>query len=346
MTTNILDAYGEDGDFAYMNGNVGGGITIETSPTGNFRTGFARCAINIAGDNGNIYSQAFAVRLWPIGGLTTAWVSSRLAGTNGNSVVKLWGLFDPNNVLRIYMISQEHNSMGGPYEIYKVDALGNATMLGITSSGFSTAPSVPDKFDCNFNYSTTGFITLYINSSLVFSYSGDITTDGQTQLGGTYHGCLAVGNGNNTSWSECIVADGDTRDLSVVTCSASGTGTTDQWTGAYTNVNQIAVNDANFDTTTTSGDVQLYTMTGITTGNFDILTLVTNIRATQGAGALTHIALAQEISGTQYVTSPKNFPTAFGPVQFIQELNPATGQLWTQSDVNAGGFQSGYKATT
>jgi hypothetical protein len=262
---------------------------------------------------------------------------------------KFFGFCDSSGIERIAVIQNYNsaiNSLTNQYDVLKVDATGNTTLLFTSISGFSSAPSVPDKVDFFFNYSTTGTLTMYINGAQVGTYSGDITTNGITQLAGTYQGTASTSSGNTYGYSECILADGDTRDLSVVTCAATGAGSTDQWTGTYTNVNSTTVNDSVFDTTTTSGNVQLYTMSGITTGNFDILTLVTNIRATQGAGSLSQIALAQEISGTQHVTSSKNFPTSFGPVQFIQELNPATGQPWTQSDVNASGFQSGYKATT
>ena len=345
MTTNILDAYGEDGDWQYYNGNVGaGGVVIQTGY--GFRSGYARCCVMFSSG-----LQTFGQRLWPGGPVTTAWFSMRmyLSGININHNLvnpKFIGFCDASGLERIAVIQSGTNSpLPNQYDVFKVDALGNTTLLFTTISGFSGAPSVPDKVDFFFDYSTTGTLSMYINGAQVGTYSGDITTDGITQLAGTYQGAASYSAGSY-GYSECILADGDTRDLSVVTCYASGAGSTDQWTGAYTNVNTITVNDGVFDTTTTSGDVQLYTMTGITTGNFDILTLVTNIRATQGAGLLTHIALAQEISGTQYATSAKNFPTSFGPVQFIQELNPATGQLWTQSDVNAVGFQSGYKATT
>ena len=205
---------------------------------------------------------------------------------------KFFGFCDSSGLERIAVIQNYNAGLGvlnNQYDVLKVDAAGNTTLLFTTISGFSNGPSVPDKIDFFFDYAVSGTLTMYINGALVGTYSGDITTNSVTQLAGTYQGTASIG-GQSYGYSECILADGDTRDLSVVTCAANGAGSTDQWTGAYTNVNVVTVNDANFDTTSTSGDVQLYTMSGIATGNFDILTLVTNIRATQGAGSLTHIA--------------------------------------------------------
>jgi hypothetical protein len=339
MTTNILDAFGEDGDLSYYNGQVGGGVTVSTTAS-TFRAGYARCSLMIVG-------ATFGQRKWPSGPLTTGWFSYRVwvSSDFAQPNPQFFGFCDASGILRIVLGMASNGS--NICTLSKVDAAGNLTLLFTTISGFSTTgPLIPDKVDFNFDYSTTGSITMWINGSEVGTYSGDITTDGMTQLAGVRLGSTSGFTNRLSAYSECILADGNTLDLSVVTCAPTGPGTTDQWTGAYTNVNQLTVDDANFDTTMTSGDVQLYTMSPISTGNFDILTLVTNIRASQGAGELSHIALTQEIGGTQYVTTAQNFPDSYGPVQFIQETNPATGVEWTQADVNSAGFQSGYQATT
>jgi hypothetical protein len=339
MTATIYDAYGEDGDYQYVNGAVGSGIGIVTS--GNqFRAGYARCAVQFFG------GTAFGVRFWSTGPRTTAWFGMRIWCSNSaDSPTKAWGLIDAGGVLRIAIQDTSSSTPAAAYNVYKRDAAGDLTLLGTTSSGFSPTPSEPDQFSCNFDYSTTGFLKLYINSSIVFNYSGDITTDGQTQLAGTYHSGYQAG-GEYCAISECIVSDGDTRDMGIRTVAATGAGTVDQWTGAYTNVNEIQVNDSNFDTTATSGNVQRYLMSAIPTGNYNILAKATSLRATEGGGSLAHIALDELIGGTQYATSPVAFPTAFGNVTFVQPVNPATGVAWTQADINASGRESGYKATT
>jgi hypothetical protein len=84
----------------------------------------------------------------------------------------------------------------------------------------------------------------------------------------------------------------------------------------------------------------------IGTGNEGILAKVTNLRATKGTGSLANIALAEKIGGTAHVTASIAFPTAFGPAQFIQPINPVTGVAWTFSDLNASGRESGVQANT
>jgi hypothetical protein len=340
----IYDAYGEDGDIAYMNGSVGSGVLIADS--GDFyRTSYARCAIGFQ-------QPAFGIRLWQTGAQTSAWCSYRISAYGNTEFTNtyLWGLLDASNVLRLALVASQY-SIEGPFEIVKLDVSGTATSLGMTTSGFSSGPNSPDKFDVFYNYvadPTEPNLLMYINGSLVFSYTGDITTNSQTELAGTYHaqaGKNNVGQSYYTYWSECVVASGDTRDVNLFTSYATGEGSLDQWTGTYTNVSEIVVNDENFDTTSTSGAVQRYEMLPLSAGNYSIVGVVTNLRATQGGGELTHIALQQKIGSGTYTASAVDFPTSYGAVQFIQMESPATSAAWAQTEL-ATGFESGYEATT
>jgi hypothetical protein len=335
------DTYGEDGDFQYMNGNIGGGITIETAAP-YFRVGVARSAILVSG------GVAFAQRLWPAGPLSSGWMTHRVWCDNEGNVnvsTPFLALVDASGIPRIVIFNTGTNAPG-PYSVYKVNAVGAQTLLGVTLSGFSIQPASPDKFDINFNYAAEGFLTLHINKSQVFTFTGDITTDGVTALGG-------VNLGNNTgradsAWSEGHVSDSDTRDYSVYTCAGTAAGTLDQMTGEVSNVNQPIVNDLVFDTTTTSGAVQRYLMSGPSIGNQDVVCVTTNVRCTEGGGSLSHIALAQLIGGEAFVSAAEALPTAFvAPgVQFNQTVNPKTGVAWTSADLNAAAYEAGMQVST
>jgi hypothetical protein len=241
----------------------------------------------------------------------------------------------------------------GPYKVYKKDAEGNSTLLFTTISGFSGSPSVPDKMDVQFDYAVEGSLNIYINKVSVGSCTAtDITTDGQTEVFGTYHASYENTPSNysarfGTAFSECHVSDTDTRDVTCYTMTANNAGTLDQWTGSFTNVDEITVNDLNFDTTTTSGDTQRYLMTALPTGNFVIDSVFTNLRCTAGGGDLSQIAVAQLIGGVSYITSPQELPVALvAPgISFKQTVNPATGLSWQPSDFGIT-FESGYQALT
>jgi len=348
----IFDVYGEDGDFAYYNASTANGIFIATAPNypatfrsaANAAANYARCAIGAAGGTG------YMARLWPSGPQQTAWLGCRIFVpwfvNFAYQTVFFFGLTDANGVLRIGFA---YNNSGTTFQVVKISAAGSVTSLGNSISAFSQANSWtsggPDQLSVNFDYASTGFLTVYINGAQVFTYSGDITTDGMTALGGTYHGAGTVQSNAPILYSECVLSDSDTRDMSVFTLVPNAPGTADQWTGQVSNVDEITVNDGIYDTTSTSGAIQRYLMSAIPTGNYEILAKASHIRATQGSGSLTHIALAELLNGTANVTAPVAFPTAFGPVQFLETVNPVTGVAWTQADLTNVAREAGYQAT-
>jgi hypothetical protein len=345
----IYDAYGEDGDFTYMNGSVGSGIAVATAGnafrnTANCGRAYARCAVGFQG-------QPFGYRFWQGGNgftLSSGWVSTRvwLQSTNIDAPNRMFGLIDANGVPRIYIIPNANSEMS-IFNVFKRDAAGNSTLLGTTSSGFTPGPQIPDKLDIQFDYSPSGLLKIYINRNMVFSVSNtDITTDGVTALGGTLHGNYEQSLFETTFYSECIVSDSDTRDMSLTTLAPTAAGTVDQWTGEVSNVNASIVNDANFDTTTTSGATQRYLAGQIAPGNYVIVAKVTSIRATQGGGSLTRLALDQLVSGAEHTSAPVPFPGAFGPVTFIEATSPATGAAWTQAELGSAAREVGVKALT
>jgi hypothetical protein len=250
---------------------------------------------------------------------------------------------DASGVLRLYIIlNSAGDGPGGPYFVYKVNSTGTTTLLGSTTGGFSYGPSVPDKFDVDFNYSTSGHLNLYVNGTSIFSYTGDVTTDGVTQLGGTYRGTWAPSFGAIACWSESYVDAGASTlpFLGLKTQYATGAGTLDQWTGSYTNAAQQTVNDANFDASTSAGTTQRYAMSGGVSGI--VLGVFTELRAIQGT--LSNLKVAQLIGGTQYLTAAQTPPTSFSTpgLLYVQPNSPASGAAWTDSELNTS-YEAGYQ---
>jgi hypothetical protein len=329
----ILDAYGEDGDFVRSAATI-----VNTS--GYFRAGYARCALYCG------VSTASAYRLWPCGALASGWVTFRLyfTGSGGSGHANAFGLCDVNGITRLQFTAVNNNSPTNNWNIYKVSSTGSTTLLGTTSGGFTQNGSPPDKLDINWSYGSSGTLKIYINKNLVFNYSGDLTTSGTiTGYAGTSHGEIA--DNGYVAYSEFCVANSDTRDLDIITQYATGSGSEDDWTGTYTNVSGYAVNDANFDTTATSGNIQLYAQSSAGTSSSLVVGVVTNVRATAGGGSLGNIELVQQIGGTLYSSSEIALPSSFSQVQFIQQTSPASGVAFTQSELNTS-YQLGVKALT
>jgi hypothetical protein len=336
MTTVVLDAAGEDGEFQYFNG-VAGIATTGSS----FRSAYARCGLQTYSLGNNVFMR----RPWATGPQSSGWSTARacLSNDNGDAPQPMWGLYSADGVLRFYI---EQGASGHPsqnWNVYIKSAEGAVTQLGSFASGFSLNPPIPDKIDCNWNIAD-GF-SFYINKALVCSYSGSLATDSITQFVGSHHAGWETQT-EVVTWSEVALLSGDSRDYTQATNAATAAGTLDQWTGAYTNVNKVQVNDGTFDTTTVSGNVQRYLMGQIATGNFNVIAKVTSLRNTQGGGALGHLSLAELINGEPYTAGPVAFNSSLSPTTFIQATNPATGLPWTLADINNTARESGYEATT
>ena len=351
----IYDAYAEDGDYTYQNASMGAGITAYVSGTsitnyngGGFRPAYARCGVGMFNNISQPISPVI-VRMIPGGPVTSAWFSVRVWCNNAasaESVTPTWGLLDAAGVLRIGMMSTGSNGSAGPFAVFTQNAAGAQTTLFMTTSGFSPSPIAPDKLDVYVNYAAAGSIAFYINGTSVGSFTGNLLTDSATAIAGIQHGPY-----NNaefycqTIYSEGIVADSDTRLLSLQTFYPTGPGTEDQMTGAYTNVDGVTVDDTKYDTTTTSGATQRYAMSTGSNTSGEILALVTALRATQGGGSLGHCALAQLLNGSSQTSAPQPLPAVFGGVQFKQTVNPATGAPFTFTTLT-NNYEMGYEALT
>ncbi len=236
MTSSILFAGQEDLSFSTLGQtfSVGasGPISIDTT-AGRFRSGYARYAITI-GQNGvpasNFVRASFA-------NTTSFWTTARNWGQNpAGSVVNAQALrwCDSGGVVRL-RIRNTSNTPAGPHAIEKVNAAGTATQLGSNVSIFNVGQSVPDKIDIFINYNTSGQFTIYLNGTQIFSFSGDVTTDGQTTLGLFDLGETGCSNTVTiclSAWSEVIIATRDTRNMSLVTLPPGAPGNSSSWTSS------------------------------------------------------------------------------------------------------------------
>ena len=246
--------------------NSANAIVINSSQTsGQFRPEYARYSINIqSGMFVSVAGNTFLIRTAQAFAATSFWTSGRIwasAGTIPSSGFPFMRWCDSNGVVRLLI--QTASNSGSILGVYKVNAAGTQTQLGAnTPSGVSAAPTVPDKIDVYINYSTGGNFQLFINGTRVYSYSGDLTTDGNASLSYVDYG-MAVGSSNvftaNNHWSECIVARTDTRQMSLLTQTATTSGNSTTFTsGSTSNVNAITVSPTSPDYSSSAGQVQQY----------------------------------------------------------------------------------------
>lgn len=375
MTSPILFAGQEDLSFnginASITSNTASSVYTNTT-TGVFRAGYARYAINVAQ---NVANGAYYIRNAAPFTATSFWTSARFwcNGVQSNpSFGWTWiRWLDASGIVRLKILTANttNSSMG----IYTVNAAGTSTQLGSnTASGISISPGVPDKIDVFINYAVAGQITLYINGTPLFNFTGDVTTDGITSLASVDFGmaCASAASGllQSNNWSEQIVATRDTRNMSLVTQAPLTTGNTAAWTEGTNSFSQS--NTGVSPTTSAQAANTVVYSKFVATLNGQVNTLTNRINA--GITATTQCAVYADSVGqpgallgsSATVANPTSGDTTYtftgGPniifgktywvafwsnASYVENINQTTGTGFYNQTGQTGGFPSNAAGT-
>ena len=322
---NIYATVAEDIDLA-----ITGSISIITSS--NFRSGWARCCFQASGGSSNLPGHSYPF----IGGaLTSAWLSCRFEYSSysaSNVPLIGFGLSGTNSALMIGC------SSAGKTELMTISSGSIATIASEGGTSITTGGII--KFDMQVtSYGASATVNVYVNSTLVISFTGNVAVSGMTQFDHVY---LFNGNVTGSSvacFSEIVVADSDTRGLlGLQTMALTGAGTTTQWTNnTYTNINGTSYSDSSPAYTNTTAKDQEYTVTAPTPSVFSVVAVTQSARAAIPSGSTpTHLKLGYGSSGTGHFGSGSTMSPGVGFTTSIQidETNPITGVGWVQADLS------------
>ena len=345
MVSPILFAGGEDLDFVPIGSNYGSLITVDTT-AGRFRSGYARCGISL---NSGLIINTIAIRA-TFAATTAFWFTGRAwaNSANGTWVANQNALVlrDAAGVARL-RIRNTGSASGtaapviGPYAIEKINSVGTVTQLGVnTTIGFTATPSIANKMDVFVNYTVTGTISIYVDGTLYFTYSGDVTTDSTTTLGMldlaplTYTSSFLC-----ITWSEVLVATSDTRNLSLVTQTATANGNTHNWTGGTASDaanTSKSVGELSPQYSGTAGQIDEYQITpALPAGTFSVLSVVHKAEATVGASGPTKFDFVIRLGAVDYSSADFVPNAAWSTYMNTWDVNPATTAAWATTDIVA-----------
>lgn len=323
----ILWCGGEDIDFP-----LGTGIGVGGGGSSYYRTAYARCAVyNQNGSGlGSCRTLSFAG-----GSLTSFWLHYKVYGGFSNTSIKWVGvsLNSAANGAGLYLGNDSSNN--AKLVLYKFDGTSYTAVASETGSSFSFG--VLHQLDMQVtNFGASSVVAVYIDGSLVISFSGSITISGVT----AFDCCSIIQNGSGAYFygasSEIIVADADTRGLSVMTMAPSAAGDTNNWTGAYTAVNPVTINDSSTIVVNTTGQDFEANLTDLVSGTWQIRAVKIAARAELTAGSTpTGIKLGVKTGGTLNVGGAQTPTVAFTTFESLLTQNPVTSAAWVQSDMNA-----------
>jgi hypothetical protein len=225
------------------------------------------------------------------------------------------------------------------------------TSGGVATTLATSTLTAPDttlhKMDLLVSYGTSGRVRLYINNVLFCDYSGDVTASGATTLDGFIIGGLTASTSFGTAWSEIIVADEDTRPLSLKTIAPNATGDTTAWTsGTWADIDEIVATDADLAASDTALQVLSVNCTGMPSGasGLTVRAVKSVALAARGATGPTKLALGVRQSSTNAFASGVTLDTGYSVVSTTWTTNPVTSSAFTASEIDA--LQLAYRSET
>ncbi len=310
----ILWCGGEDIDFPTSVGLVANAGTYH-------RSDYARCSIRTRLN----YAKGVT---FSGGAITSGWLSfrGRFDTTVGGNT-KVLGLCDSATTSSGIYVGQ--SSTTSQVIIYTWDSSTKTVLATSTNGLISTGVQ---KVDMQISsYGATGTVNIYVNGTLAVTYTGDIRITGTAGLD-----CVCMGE-SDTYISEIIVSDIDTRNVTALkTFIPTSDGTTTDWTGAYTDVDEATISDADVNYTDTTDKDQQFNVTDLPAGTFYISAVKIAARATKSEdAAIGKIELGWKNGSTTTVGTAQSLTTAWVTYEELDVLDPTTSSAWLQADMNA-----------
>ena len=311
----ILWCGGEEIDF--YEGSV---YDIDTS-TGNRRTAYSRCAIRM-------WNTA-VVKSRPIDTpVSSAWLSCWFVkGTYFNTQAPSFCLGNSSSGSLIgvgaYNFDNSFALLKDDDIIASISLVGNPTV---------TVSDNPQKLDIQVsNYGSNGTVNVWKNGTLILTYTGDIALNGDTTLD------QVVIKSYSSTWfscSEIIFADEDTRSMSLKTLVPNAAGDTNEWDGAYTDIDEIVLNEIDAIYTTVGDEVQTFGLSDLPAGTFVVKAVKTAYRAIDSAGDFS-LQPGIKTNSAVNLESTVTLEYGFTNQHVLYTVNPETTNQWTIAEVDA-----------
>lgn len=313
MTT-ILFAGGEIGAFQPTDSSA-----TESTQFGAFDAAYARCAIVVQGIHGSsstLMSGSWAAQA---GGIWHHWLMLNQENF-GNPTGKIISFFRADGT-EVFYINVSNTTLGDvTFQLFYKDN----TQVGQ---------------DFTLPFGTLNTMDLHLTTTAATIYTqGNQRTTGLKSMADvaniTHFALLNLGGG--MFGSEFIVADDSTIAMRLQTLPITAAGDLQQWSGNYTDINEIVYDDAHFISTTTAAQVSTYTQATLLNSD-DVLAVVVTARAATNALAPQNFQLAVELgSGTGPYFSP-SFLQGLGYQGnfYVWNVNPNGNVPWTRPVVQS-----------
>jgi hypothetical protein len=141
---------------------------------------------------------------------------------------------------------------------------------------------------------------------------------------------------------DLVVRDGASQlgDVRVDYLPASGNGNTNQFatqgsSTAYENVDETTPNDADFNYSSTPGQIDQYALTGVSWSPSNIYAVVEKVRARKSDAGTRSIQHVMRSGSTDYQGATRSLTTSHAYYHHVREVDPNTTAAWGEVGVNA-----------
>jgi hypothetical protein len=327
----ILAGGGEMGAFIPSDSSI-----IESTSSGYFDSSFARCALNCSGSASYADGFEFAATgdTW-----THFEVIQNTASASGSQATLCTWLDASANEL--FRLTSTTPFTGQTMTIQL--QYNNASVWTNLGSSF-TVTSALLTLDVNLvSNSASGSGTVYL--------SGTQRSTGTANLSALAGVAQFRGNGKTVaipatvSLSQVIIADESTIGWRLKTVPATGAGATTDWTGTYTEIDEIVYSDADFINSATVDQVELFSHGTTVPSGYTVRGVIVTARAKRGsASGPQNLQLALRSGGTTYFSSSQALGLGYGAHSKVWEQDPATTADFTASAIST--LQFGVKSIT
>lgn len=310
----ILWCGGEDTDWM----NLGSILTTTTGTS--LRTGYARQACKAS--SGQQLTKPIATPL------TSGWFSFRGVHGSISADQKYCGIGRSGTNKGLLIGSGAGSS--SRTALWKYDG-STFTKLAEEVSSTMTG-NVLHKFDIELvSYGAASTVRVYVDGSLVITYVGDTSIAGVDGFD-CFNSSFAP---NGISMSELIIADEDSRLLSVVTLAPNAAGDESTFTsGAYTDIDEVALNDADLISSAVAEQVAQFNLTTRPAGDFIVKAVKVAARCADGVGGMA-IQVGIKTNGAEHLGAQQTLGGAWQTIEQLYTDNPETLNRFTLAELDA-----------
>lgn len=317
----ILGAWGEDLDFT-----AGAAVTVDTTAA-RFRS-YARCSI--VPTTGGTTAKSSPL---PGGAVSSLWASFQVYTATWQANVRAVGICRSGTEKGIWI----GGTTGAATKLALLtwDGSNHATLA--SEAGTSLVNSVLARFDIQIvSFGASSTIRVYKDGVLLIDFSGNSSISGISDLDSIYN----FKNSTVTYFiSECFIADEDTRLMTMQTKALTGDGTTTDWTGVYSTINQATISDTTPNYSNTAAQLQQFDVTDMAAGVWTIKARKISARLAKSADATpTKIALGYNRGGTTAsgAGGDKTLTGSYATYETLDNTDPTnSGAAWAAADDNS-----------